>query len=127
MITSGSSLSRSSSRIGFAVFLVATLALLFYVKWDPYFAKSLKAAATHTLGPSIVSGTSAAAPAFSVQAAIQYGIAYGLDIWEALVAGLLLGAGVQVLLPRDWLRRLLGKRGLRSSLIGGAASVPSMM
>lgn len=116
-----------SSRIGFAIFLVAALALLFYVKWDPYFAKAFKAAATHTLGASIVSGTAPAPPAFSLGAAVQYAIQYGLAIWEALVAGLLLGAGVQVLLPQDWLQRILGRSGLRSSVIAGAAAVPSMM
>jgi len=116
-----------ATRAGFAIFLVAAAALLFYVKWDPYFAKAFKAAATHTLGASIVSGTAAAPPAFSFGSAIQYAISYGLAIWEALVAGLLLGAGVQVLLPQDWLQRLLGRSGLRSSFIAGAAAVPSMM
>jgi uncharacterized membrane protein YraQ (UPF0718 family) len=113
--------------VGLLIFVLLAVALLFYVKWDPLFQKALKAAATHTLGPSIVSGRSAAPPAISVGAALHYALAYFEDIWQALVAGLLLGSAIQVLVPRDWLLRLLGRAGARSALIATAAAVPSMM
>lgn len=118
---------RSLWTLGIVVFTLVAVAGLFYVKWDPYFGKAFHAAATHTLGPSIVTGTAGSAPAFSWSAALDFGIAYFKAIWEALVVGLLLGAGVQTLLPQDWLLRVLGKAGLRSSALAGLAAVPSMM
>lgn len=108
-------------------FILVTLAGVFWAKWDPYFGKAFHAAATHSLGTSIIAGTQAAPPPFSWQAALQYGIVYGKDIWEALLVGLLVGSGVQSLLPRDWLVRVLGKAGFKSSVISGAAAIPSMM
>jgi uncharacterized membrane protein YraQ (UPF0718 family) len=118
---------RDLSRLGILLFLVVAVAGIFYVKWDPYFAKALHAAAAHTLGPSIVTGTSAAAPPFSIGAALDYGIAYFQDIWQALAVALLLGAGVQTLLPDGWLAKVLGRADVRSSAIAGVAAVPSMM
>src|SRR5436309_14574849 len=49
--------------------LLAVLALggLYLVKWDPYVHKAFLTAAHHSLGPSLVSGTSAQAPAPSWQ------------------------------------------------------------
>lgn len=112
---------------GILVFTLVAIAGLFYVKWEPYYIKALHAAAAHTLGPSIVTGTSASAPPFSWAAALGYGIAYVKAIWEALVVGILLGAGVQTALPKDWLMRVLGRTGVRSATLAGLAAVPSMM
>jgi uncharacterized membrane protein YraQ (UPF0718 family) len=108
-------------------FLLLALVLLYVVKWDPYVHKAIKAATDHTLGPSILTGTAAAPPPVSVGAAFAYAVKYFLAIWQALVAGLLLGAGVEVLVPRDLLLRLLGRPGAKSALVGGLAAVPSMM
>jgi uncharacterized membrane protein YraQ (UPF0718 family) len=115
------------ARWGVVLFTVIAVAGLFYAKWDPYYHKAFLAAAKHSIGASIVTGTAAAAPAPGWQAAIHYAISYGLAIWEALVVGLLVGAGIQVLLPRDWLLRVLGRAGFRSTAIGGFAAVPAMM
>jgi len=115
------------ARWGVVLFTVIAVAGLFYAKWDPYYHKAFLAAAKHSIGASIVSGSAAAAPAPSWQAAIHFAISYGLAIWEALVVGLLVGAGVQVLLPRDWLLRVLGRAGFSSTAIGGLAAVPTMM
>ncbi len=112
---------------GIAVFTAIAVAGLFYVKWDPLFHKSLAAAAHHTLGGSIVSGTAAAAPAPSLATAWTYTRTYVGDVWQAMVLGLLLGAGVQALIPADWLRRLLGSSGLGSVALAGLAATPSMM
>jgi uncharacterized membrane protein YraQ (UPF0718 family) len=99
---------------------------LYWVKWHPYYHKGFSAAAKHSLGASIVSGHSATAPA-GWQAALDYAYKYTLSIWPALTVGLLVGAGIQELLPRDWLRRVIGQRRWQSTAIAGAAAVPSMM
>ncbi len=112
---------------GIAAFTAIAVAGLFYVKWDPLFHKSLAAAAHHTLGGSIVSGTVAAAPQPSLAAAWLYTRTYVGDVWQAMVLGLLLGAGVQALIPGDWLRRVLGRTGLGSVALAGLAATPSMM
>lgn len=110
-----------------AVFLLILVVGLFYVKWHPYFLKSFVAASHHSIGASLVSGRSAAAPPASWQAALNYGIVYFKDIWTALVVGLLVGSGIQALLPRDWLLRVLGSAGLKSRSLAALAAVPSMM
>ncbi|MBX5465918.1 MAG: permease [Firmicutes bacterium] len=109
------------------VFLAIFVLGVFYVKWDPYFHKAFVAAAHHTLGASIVSGKSNAPPAPSWQAAVSYALSYGAAIWQALVVGLLVGAGIQTLVPRDWLVRVLGGASYRGPLTAGLAAVPAMM
>ncbi len=44
-----------------------------------------------------------------------------------MVLGLLIGSGVQALLPRGWLVRVLGTAGFGSSTVAAALAVPSMM
>ncbi len=127
MISTERGSGRDLRRLGMVIFILVAVSGVFYVKWDPYFAKAFHAAAAHTLGPSIVTGSGAAAPPFSLGAAVDYGVAYFKDIWQALVVALLLGAGVQTLLPADWLQRVLGRADARSSTIAGIAAVPSMM
>lgn len=109
------------------IFVIVAVAGVFYAKWDPYFLKLGVVSVHHTLGPSIITGKSAAAPAPGLAAAWDYFLAYFKDIWVALVVGLVVGAGVQSLLPRSWLLRVLGQSGWGSSSVAVAASVPSMM
>ncbi len=103
------------------------IAGLYYVKWNPYFHRAFVAAAQHSIGASIVSGKAAAPPPPSVAAAVGYAWAYGKAIWQAMVLGLVLGAGVQALIPRDWLARVLGQMNFKGVAVAGLASVPSMM
>jgi len=117
---------RGVAPLGAALLLVVAVVGIAVVKWYPYVFKAIYAAHAHDLGPSIVSGTAAHAPPFSAGAALGYAITYLKAIWEALVLGILLGAGVQTLVPQDWLLRTLGG-GARSSLVAGALAVPSMM
>lgn len=121
----------SSSRrhyvAGAAVLLLVAVVGLWYVKWGPYYTRAFVAAAQHSIGSSIVSGESAVPPAPSWHAAWTYARAYGLAIWQAMVLGLLLGAGVQALVPRDWLARAFGRMTFGSVALGGLASVPGMM
>ncbi|MCY0880191.1 MAG: permease [Firmicutes bacterium] len=120
--------SRSRSRIWpVAIFLAILVLGVFYAKWEPYYFKTLTAASTHSIGHSIVTGTSNRAPAISWQAAWQYGLAYFKDIWVALLVGLLVGAGVQTLLPASWLYRVFGRVSAKGRLWAILAAIPSMM
>ncbi|WP_274365180.1 permease [Paenibacillus thermotolerans] len=115
------------SVISIAIFLIILIAGLAYVKWVPYFHKAFTAADTHSIGASIVSGTAATAPAPSWEAAWSYAAAYYKSVWKAAVLGILLGSLVQVLIPKQWLMRVLGKATFGSTAIAGAASIPGMM
>jgi uncharacterized protein len=100
---------------------------LFIVKWQPYYLRAFAAAANHSIGTSILTGTSAAPPAASLQAALDYARAYFLAIWQAMVLGLLLAATIESSVPRDLLVRIFGGAGFRSSALGGILSLPGMM
>jgi len=117
----------SSRTLRLSVFLLLAVAGLLYVKWYPYYGRALTAASQHSIGHSILMGDASSAPAPSWQAALGYALAYGKAIWQAMVLGLLLGSGVQALLPADWVRRALGHGGFRSVLAGGLLAVPGMM
>ncbi|WP_321841833.1 permease [Paraburkholderia bannensis] len=112
---------------GWAIFVLLAVAGLFYVKWFPYYHRAFTAEATHSIGKSILTGGADSAPAPSVKAALDYALAYGKAIWQAMVLGLLLGSGVQALLPVRWVARVLGQRGFGSVAAGGLLSVPGMM
>ncbi|MET3654581.1 permease [Dyella japonica] len=119
--------SQTSRTARFFVFLLLAVAGLFYVKWHPYYGRAFTAAAQHSIGHSILMGDAASAPAPSWSAALGYALAYGKAIWQAMVLGLLLGSGVQALLPANWVARALGGRGFGSVLAGGLLAVPGMM
>src|SRR6516165_12138981 len=104
---------RHSARGGVVCFIALAIVGLFYVKWSPYYAAALVAAQDHTLGASIVSGNLPASPGVSLQAGLAYSVAYFTAIWQALLLGLALGAGIEVLLPRARLSQLfVGSKGL---------------
>jgi len=110
-----------------ALFLVILVAGLAYVKWVPYYHKAFSAAENHSIGASIVSGSEAVAPAPSWSAAWSYAVTYYKAVWKAAVFGILLGSLVQVLIPKQWLVRALGKATFGSTAIAGIASIPGMM
>lgn len=118
---------QTSRTARFLVFVLLVVAGLFYVKWHPYYGRAFTAAAQHSIGHSILMGDAASAPAPSWSAALGYALAYGKAIWQAMVLGLLLGSGVQALLPVHWVARVLGGRGFNSVLAGGLLAVPGMM
>ncbi|MHB1536188.1 MAG: permease [Acidimicrobiales bacterium] len=117
---------RRARLIALGAFLLIAAVGTYLVKWHPYYLKGFSVATDHTLGASMVSGHSGAAPA-GWHAALDYAYHYGASIWQAFVVGLLVAAGIQELLPRDWLMRLLGQGRFRSTAIAGMAAVPSMM
>jgi uncharacterized membrane protein YraQ (UPF0718 family) len=110
-----------------ATFIALAVAGLLYVKWLPYYDRAFLAAAHHSIGSSILMGGAARAPAPSLDAALAYALAYGKAIWKAMVLGLLLGSGVQALLPVDGVTRWLGRQGFGSALAGGLLALPGMM
>jgi len=110
-----------------AAFIAIAVAGLLYVKWLPYYDRAFAAAAHHSIGSSILMGGATHAPAPSLDAAVGYALAYGKAIWKAMVLGLLLGSGVQALLPANWVNRLLGRTGFGSALAGGLLALPGMM
>ncbi len=117
----------SDATLRWIVFLTLVVVGLFYVKWFPYYNRAFVAADQHSIGNSILMGTAAAPPEASWDAAIGYALAYGKAIWQAMVLGLLLGAGIQALLPADWVARMLGKTGFGTVAAAGMLSIPSMM
>lgn len=113
--------------MGAAIFLLLVLAGLMIVKWWPYWNKAHVAAHTHSIGASIISGKSVTPQAVGIGAAWLYALAYFKSVWQAVVLALLLGASIQVLVPRQWLMKLLGSDGAKSATIAGAASLAGMM
>ncbi|HEX3030864.1 MAG TPA: permease, partial [Bacillota bacterium] len=109
------------------VFLLVAVIGLFYVKWSPYYAKAITAAAAHSIGKSILTGQAATAPAPSVDAALSYMASYFKAVWKAVILGLLLGSLVQVLIPRKWVEKAFGGLGVASTAAAGAAALPAMM
>jgi uncharacterized membrane protein YraQ (UPF0718 family) len=110
-----------------AVFLIIAAVGLAYVKWFPYYDKAFLAATKHSIGSSIISGKNLTAPSPSWSAAWDYAVAYYTSVWKAAVLGILLGSLVQVLIPANWLMRVLGKTTFGSTVMGGLFSIPGMM
>lgn len=100
---------------------------LLIVKWVPYWNKAFVAAAKHSIGASIVTGKTTHAEAVGFSAAWKYSVAYYKSVWQAVVLALVLGASLQVFVPRKWLMNLIGGNGFRSAAIAGAASMAGMM
>ena len=113
--------------LGVGLLLLIAVVGLFIVKWQPYYLRAFAAATNHSIGASILTGTSATPPEASWQAAWEYSRAYFLAIWQAMVLGLLLAATIESSVPRDLLVRWLGAGTGRSSVLGGVLSLPGMM
>jgi uncharacterized membrane protein YraQ (UPF0718 family) len=116
--------------VGVVAALLLGAGLLWWAKWAPYSAKLGGLTSSHhwpgqsTLGAAgIKAGT---APSFD--AAWSFTVAYGLSVWKALLAALLIAAALQSLVPRGLLVRVLSRRRpVTSAATGGLASMPSMM
>ncbi|MFI8414998.1 permease [Serratia sp. NPDC078593] len=106
----------------FLLLLVAVIGL-YILKWQPYYAKALTAADSHSIGESILAN----AQTSPWQAAWQYALMYFNAVWKAAVLGVLLGSLVQVLIPRSWLVRTLGHARFSGTLLGSLMALPAMM
>jgi uncharacterized membrane protein YraQ (UPF0718 family) len=119
---------RGLSPLSGALILIALVICgLFYVKWMPYYHRAFVASANHSIGNSILMGGADRAPPPSLKAAIDYALAYGKAIWQAMVLGLLVGSALQEFAPRAWISRTLGRPGMRGVAAGGLLAVPAMM
>jgi uncharacterized protein len=96
---------------------------LMYVKWLPYYHRAIVASSTHSVGHSILTGGATQVPAASLRSAMDYALAYGRAIWQAMVLGLLLGSALQEFAPRSLIHGFLGRRGWRSVAAGAALFV----
>ncbi len=113
--------------LGGVLFAIVMVLGLFIVKWQPYYHKALLAAARHNIGTSILSGKAPTPPAASWSSAAGYVKTYLAAVWQAWVLGILAGAAVQTLIPKDWVSRLLGRNNWTSTLVACLAATPSMM
>ncbi len=120
-----------SRRFGLIYRLLLVLGMaaagLFIVKWYPYFYKTAGASMTHSLGRSVILGKGVSVPAPSVATALGYARSYFNSVWQAWVLGILLAAAIEILLPRNWLARALGKASAKTSLLAGVLALPGMM
>jgi uncharacterized protein len=94
---------------------------------DAVYHKAILAASNHSIGKSILMGSAAQAPAASWNSALDFALAYGKAIWQAMILGLLLGSAVQEFAPRAWIGRQLGRSDVRSVTWGGLLAIPAMM
>lgn len=122
--TRSAAITAAAAAVTFAGIAAAGLT---WAKWWPYGHKLATMLDTHRFtGKSVLAGAAGAAPSW--HAALDFAETYGKSIWIALIAGLLIAAGVETLLPRHALvRRLRGRGRFGGSLIGGALSLPCMM
>jgi uncharacterized protein len=118
---------RISPAAGMAIIIALAIGGLLYVKWLPYYQKALAASVSHSIGKSILAGDAVQAPPPSLQAAIDYSLAYGKAIWKAMVLGLLLGSALQEFAPRAWIAKVLGRSTWGCVAVGGLLSIPGMM
>jgi uncharacterized membrane protein YraQ (UPF0718 family) len=112
---------------GAMIFVFVAIIGFAYVKWAPYYAKALFAQSHHAIGDSILSRKAAVAPPVSWSAAVGYATAYSKAIWQALVLGLILGSGIKVLVPHQWVNATLGRLGFKSAALGSLFALPCMM
>jgi hypothetical protein len=116
---------QSDPALACAAFLSIAVVGFFYVKWLPYYNRAFVAAASHSVGQSILMGRAASPPAASLAAAFDYALAYGKAIWQAMALGLFLGSGIQALLPVTWVAKALGNTGLGVSPRGACWRFPA--
>ncbi|MCA0753780.1 permease [Paenibacillus sp. N4] len=109
------------------LFVLLTAIGLSYVKWWPYYLKALTAMNEHSIGTSILTGINTDQALSIWESALQYTITYFKSVWKAALLGMLIATLIQALLPANWLYQLLGRSSMKSTVLGGAASIPGMM
>jgi uncharacterized membrane protein YraQ (UPF0718 family) len=113
-----------------AAFLALAVVLLTWAKWSPYASRVGELAGTHTWSGEAIATAAGVEPgsAPSLAAGWRFLLAYGGAVWKALVAGLVLAAAVQTLVPRRWLLQVMRhRRSTSSAVVGGLLSTPGMM
>lgn len=109
---------------GTAAFAAIYAVAVDWAKWMPYWHKLQTIRATRVWpGHDILAKAGAAHAAPSLHGAWTFTVAYANAVWPAVIAGLLVAAAVQALVPRRWLLRALR----RGSVAGGLLALPSLM
>ena len=115
-----------AAALGVAVLAGITVVGLAWAKWLPYAGKVHTLAGTRIWNGSSVLGSGGTSP--SLHAAVEFARVYGKAIWKALVVSLLIAAGLDALVPKRWVVRLLARRSRwGQAAAGGLVSLPSMM
>ncbi len=119
---------RAGLLIGAALFVALAVILLTWSKWSPYTdrARTIDASGTYP-GSSIFDAAGDAGGAPSISGAWTFTRTYFEAIWPALVAGLVLAAAIEALLPRRWIVGALTGHGRMDTVRAGLAAMPSMM
>ena len=114
--------------LGAVACLAIAVVALWWAKWAPY-ADRLDVTNSTGAYPGhdvlVKAGDPGAAPSWS--GAWAFLRAYATAVWPALVAGLLIAAAVETLLPRSWLLSALGGPGARGRTTAAAVALPGMM
>jgi uncharacterized membrane protein YraQ (UPF0718 family) len=100
---------------------------LYYVKWSHYYHVYSDVLAGGSLGRSIVNSSGDVPPQPSWHAALGYAALYWSAVWKALLLALVVGAGLKTIVPKSWVRKIMGRTGFVAAAVGGFAAVPSMM
>jgi uncharacterized membrane protein YraQ (UPF0718 family) len=122
--------SRASVVVAGALFLAVAAAGVTWAKWYPYALKLGKLLDTRAWkGSSILAtGHVAAQSAPSWHSAWSFTVAYGEDIWIALVAAIVIAAAMEALVPPERVARLLARRSsLGGTFVAGLVALPAMM
>jgi len=106
--------------------LVVALLGLLWAKWLPYTDRAVTIASSRAWkGTSLLLAGEGLNPFVR---AWRFTLLYSDAVWRALLVALVISACVNVLVPRRWLLRVLGRSTpLGGSLAGGLAALPGMM
>lgn len=114
--------------LGAAILAVVAVAGVFYAKWWPYSHKLLTVLGSHTYpGKSIFAAAGAPGAAPTWHSTWSFVVAYGNSVYVALGAAILIGAGIETLLPSTTMALLRRPDRLRSSFWGGVLALPCLM
>lgn len=115
----GKSGASARTQFGGAFILAMIVSALFYYKWGG----SLRVLGRVRESGQLSVSTSALVDGGVVATTLFY---FG-KIWPALVFGILVGAAVRAAVPSSWVKRWLGARGGRPTIMGALAGAPLML
>lgn len=132
-MTGSFSVSGNRNRTSFFVTVVIFVLLFalgeFVAKWYPYTLKIEQLVRFPSwTSNSILKNPQNSGSVFSFLSGFEFLRSYFSAIWLALTAGIVIAAGIDVLIPNGWLESLLRRRNSKTGvLVGGLLSVPCMM
>lgn len=125
-ISTPTPVSRRTTAVGLVIVVVVAAIGLSWAKWLPYAQRVGAIAASGSWKGTSILTTGAGENPFA--RAWDFTLTYGSAVWKALLVALVVATVVDVLVPRRWLVRALGRRTpMGGSLAGGLTSLPGMM